>query len=238
MIKTKKYLSSLICSFVFTFVGSILFSEQMRVVANQITDTVSPNFEIIENKNVENFLITVEGISSHYGRKFHNRKTASGEKFDLFGYTAAHRKLPFGTIVKVENLSNEKTSLVRINDRGPFVRGRIIDFSYRVAKEIDGFGIPKIKIHYFDTDNITNNFDSSYYLGYSLTHPLVIVKKENVVQIAEASDFEEAMNILHSLEKQKDIPHYLFIEAGRTKRNPKYIIGQAKCLLVTRKISC
>jgi rare lipoprotein A len=225
MLKTKKYLSSLACSLIFTVVGSILFSEQIRIIGSQIIDDDLPNIEIIENEDLEKYLTTVEGISSHYGRKFHKRKTASGERFDMFGYTAAHRRLPFGTIVKVENLRNEKTALVRINDRGPFVKGRIIDISYRAAKEIDGFGIPKVKIYYFDENSITNDFDSSYYLGYSLTNPTVIVRKENVVQIAETSDFEEAMNIFNSLEKQNYMSYYLFIEAGKTQRNPQYIIG-------------
>jgi len=76
------------------------------------------------------------GVASWYGKKFHGRKTASGEKFDMYKLTAAHRSLPFGTKVKVKNLDNGKEVVVRINDRGPFKKGRIIDLSYAAAKKV------------------------------------------------------------------------------------------------------
>ena len=76
------------------------------------------------------------GIASWYGKKFHGRKTASGEIFNMYKRTAAHRTLPFGTYVLVRNLKNNKTTIVKINDRGPFVKNRIIDLSYRAAKDI------------------------------------------------------------------------------------------------------
>ncbi|MBW1713090.1 MAG: septal ring lytic transglycosylase RlpA family protein [Deltaproteobacteria bacterium] len=77
-----------------------------------------------------------EGLASWYGRRFHGRKTASGERYDMYALTAAHRTLPLGTQVKVTNLKNGRTCLVRINDRGPFVRGRIIDLSYKAAQKL------------------------------------------------------------------------------------------------------
>jgi rare lipoprotein A len=77
------------------------------------------------------------GIASFYGEKFHGRKTASGEIFDMNKLTAAHPSLPFGTIVKVTNLKNNKSVVVRINDRGPFAKNRIIDLSYEAARRLD-----------------------------------------------------------------------------------------------------
>ncbi len=77
------------------------------------------------------------GEASYYGLKFHGRQTASGEVYDMFRLTAAHRELPFGSIVEVTNLDNGKRVRVHINDRGPFVHGRIIDLSYRAARSID-----------------------------------------------------------------------------------------------------
>jgi len=77
-----------------------------------------------------------KGIASWYGGKFHGRQTASGEVFDKNALTAAHRKLPFGTVVRVEDLRNGRTVVVRINDRGPFIRGRIIDLSRGAAREL------------------------------------------------------------------------------------------------------
>jgi len=77
-----------------------------------------------------------KGQASWYGKKFHGKKTASGERFNMYGYTAAHKTLPFGTKVRVTNLDNGKKVVVRINDRGPFVKGRVIDLSYAAAKKI------------------------------------------------------------------------------------------------------
>ena len=78
----------------------------------------------------------LRGLASYYGRKFHGRRTASGEKYHRQQLTAAHRTIPFGTMVKVINLENDQSVIVRINDRGPFVKGRVIDLSYAAAKHI------------------------------------------------------------------------------------------------------
>jgi rare lipoprotein A len=77
------------------------------------------------------------GKASYYGREAHGEPTASGEKFNMNALTAAHKTLPFGTRVRVTNRANNKSVVVRINDRGPFVAGRIIDLSYAAAKRID-----------------------------------------------------------------------------------------------------
>lgn len=77
------------------------------------------------------------GVASYYGRRFHGRRTANGESFDMHELTAAHRTLPFGSLVRVTNPRNGRSVVVRINDRGPFVRGRAIDLSRAAAEEID-----------------------------------------------------------------------------------------------------
>jgi rare lipoprotein A len=77
------------------------------------------------------------GIASYYAHEFDGRRTASGEVYDMNKLTAAHPSLPFGTIVKVTNLENEKSVEVRINDRGPFKKARVIDVSYEAAKRLD-----------------------------------------------------------------------------------------------------
>ena len=76
------------------------------------------------------------GIASWYGRKFHGRKTANGERYDMYAMTAAHRQLPLPTYVSVENLDNGREITVRVNDRGPFARNRIIDLSYAAAAKL------------------------------------------------------------------------------------------------------
>jgi rare lipoprotein A len=77
------------------------------------------------------------GQASWYGEKFNNSRTASGEKFNMNKLTAAHPTLPFNTVVRVENLKNGRTVKVRINDRGPFIKGRIIDLSREAAEKLD-----------------------------------------------------------------------------------------------------
>lgn len=88
------------------------------------------------------------GLASWYGDPFHGRKTANGETYDMYGITAAHKTLPMGTMLLVKNLANGKTATVRINDRGPFVDGRIIDLSYTTAKALGVVhkGTGKVKI--------------------------------------------------------------------------------------------
>lgn len=76
------------------------------------------------------------GTASWYGPDFHGRPTASGETYDMYQLTAAHRTLPFGTRVVVVNRDNGRSVTVRVNDRGPFVRGRIVDLSYGAAREL------------------------------------------------------------------------------------------------------
>jgi len=76
---------------------------------------------------------TYSGIGSWYGKDFHGRNTSNGEYYNMYAMTAAHKTLPMNTMVKVTNLSNNKSVVVRINDRGPFVKTRIIDLSYEAA---------------------------------------------------------------------------------------------------------
>lgn len=98
----------------------------------------------------------MDGIASWYGGKFHGRLTSSGEVFDTNEMTAAHKTLPFGTLVRVTNLDNGKTAVVKINDRGPFVEGRIIDLSRAAADALGmvGIGVARVTLDIvgFETD--------------------------------------------------------------------------------------
>ncbi|MBI3605938.1 MAG: septal ring lytic transglycosylase RlpA family protein [Nitrospirae bacterium] len=73
------------------------------------------------------------GMASWYGKDFHGRKTSSGEVYNMYGLTAAHRTLPLGTLIRVVSVDNEKSVMVKVNDRGPFIAGRILDLSYGAA---------------------------------------------------------------------------------------------------------
>lgn len=109
-----------------------------------------------ELKNVDGY--TQTGLASWYGDKEHGNLAASGERFSKYDYTAAHKSLPFGTIVRVTNLENGKDVVVNINDRGPFIRGRIIDLSYSSAKSIDlvRTGVAKVKVEVISSPSRRN----------------------------------------------------------------------------------
>lgn len=95
------------------------------------------------------------GQASWYGNKYHGRLTASGERYDMRAYTAAHKTLPFGAIVRVTNTTNNKTVDVKINDRGPFAKGRVIDLSHKSFEQIGNTkkGLAPVKIEIIDDSN-------------------------------------------------------------------------------------
>jgi|AntRauTorckE6833_2_1112554.scaffolds.fasta_scaffold00040_7 rare lipoprotein A len=104
--------------------------------------------------STENAEAIETGVSSWYGPNFHGKLTANGETYDMDGVTAAHRTLPFGTILLVENLDNGKTVQVRINDRGPYAKDRIIDLSRAAAKQIEmiGPGTARVRLYLLEGD--------------------------------------------------------------------------------------
>lgn len=127
----KKYPNYLIVNFIFLIILS-----GCSVSVKYSSNIEKTGTQGISNKT--NFAVgdVFRGYASYYGDKFHNKTTASGEPYNMNDLTAAHRTLPFGTIVKVTNLSNNKSVTVRINDRGPFVESRIIDLSKESARQI------------------------------------------------------------------------------------------------------
>jgi rare lipoprotein A len=103
------------------------------------------------------------GHASWYGKKFHGRKTASGEPYDMYKLSAAHRTLPIPSYVRVTNLSNKKSLIVRVNDRGPFGRPRIIDLSYAAAKQLDiiQHGSTQVQIELIDPSLPTDSVQTT-----------------------------------------------------------------------------
>jgi rare lipoprotein A len=127
---------------------------------NSTTDAVS----MVTNS------LAQRGVGSWYGPRFHGRKTASGETYNMNDFTAAHLTLPLGTVVRVTNEVNGKSTLVRINDRGPYIDGRVIDLSFRAAKELNivqhGTGDVAIEviegIHLTDTTALSDFTSDNY----------------------------------------------------------------------------
>lgn len=106
------------------------------------------------------------GIASWYGKAFHGKKTANGEIFDMYSFSAAHKTLPLPVYVNVTNLDNGKDVVVRVNDRGPFSKGRVIDLSYAAAEQLDMLqtGTARVKITLLSQSQntlITDNIDES-----------------------------------------------------------------------------
>lgn len=131
--------------------------------------------------------ITEIGKASFYADKFDGRVTASGEIFDQNELTAAHRTLPFGAKVKVTNLDNQKSVIVKINDRGPFVNDRVIDLSKSAARQLDFIkkGVAKVKVEVLKLPDgkKTNNYDYSFSGGKTK-----VSKKESEVKIKKANN--------------------------------------------------
>ncbi len=135
-----------------------------------------------------------EGVASWYGKKFHGRKTSNGETYDMYAMTAAHKTLPMNVHLKVTNLNNGKSTVVRVNDRGPFVRSRIIDLSYTAAKELDvvGPGTAPVRIEalgYRDDASVgaTPQYrqPASYDVGPFMVQVGAFTVKENAYRLAD-----------------------------------------------------
>lgn len=116
----------------------------------------------------------ITGKASWYGQPFHGRRTANGEKYNMYAFTAAHKSLPFGSRLLVVNLQNNRSLMVRVNDRGPYIGGRILDLSYAAAKELDmvGSGVTPVWVEVYppNTEKIvaTAGWKKNKYALYSL----------------------------------------------------------------------
>ena len=111
-------------------------------ISNKLISPSSVKTKCIKHRKIMN------GISSFYAEDFHGKLTANGEIYDMYGVTAAHKTLPLNTVCRVTNLANKKSLILRINDRGPYIKGRILDCSYGAAKKLDFInqGTTKVKI--------------------------------------------------------------------------------------------
>ncbi|MGD8292537.1 MAG: septal ring lytic transglycosylase RlpA family protein [Desulfobacterales bacterium] len=137
-----------------------------------------------------------QGIASWYGKDFHGKKTSNGEIYDMYAMTAAHKTLPLGTYVRVRNLENNRELEVRVNDRGPFVRGRIIDLSYAAANELGlvGPGTAKVEIFALGTPSSTDSgadrtfVQNDYFSGNFTFQVGAFVNRENAERLKRKLD--------------------------------------------------
>ena len=108
-----------------------------RQASPPTVQTTTANAHPVDPTSVSTANAYQVGVASYYGKKFHGRKTANGEVFNMYKLTAAHRVLPLGTIAKVTSLENGRWVVVKVNDRGPFIEGRILDLSFAAALELE-----------------------------------------------------------------------------------------------------
>lgn len=139
------------------------------------------------------------GVASWYGQQFQGRLTASGEPFDMAKMTAAHRTLPFGAKVRVQSLVNQKTTEVRINDRGPFAGDRIIDLSHAAAQAIDMPGIANVRLEVLSVPS-TRGVDVF------------------AVQVGEFSQRADAQKLVEKMQQQYGSARLVFRDEDRTWR--------------------
>lgn len=171
------------------------------------------------------------GKASYYGSKFHNRRTASGERFNMYDLTAAHKKLPFGTIIRVTNEANGNVTLVRINDRGPFAKGRILDLSQFAAQEINGLGVPNVKIEGFNKKFLNDNSDDlrNSYLAYSINLPLEIIESKHLYFIDSTYEFKDIVQLYYDYSLiDKETNWYICVSATNNEDDPIYYLAYPK----------
>jgi rare lipoprotein A len=147
------------------------------------------------------------GTASWYGKDFHGKKTSNGERYDMNAMTAAHKTLPLGVFVRVKNTNNGREAIVRVNDRGPFVKGRILDLSYAAAKKlgVDVAGTAPVRIEALgyqlsgsDKYKAPDNYDSGTY----------------TVQVGAFKEFNNASRLSDEMRKR-----YGFSEVHMTNVN-------------------
>jgi rare lipoprotein A len=134
------------------------------------------------------------GLASWYGSDFHGRRTASGRRYDMHELTAAHRTLPFGSLVRVLNEKTGKTILVEITDRGPFIRRRVIDLSYAAAKEL-GVSVTPVSLEAIRPADIADQYtlDPSQVIVIDADHAFHVAPADAVDVIGEPTSFTKAM---------------------------------------------
>jgi rare lipoprotein A len=167
---------------------------------------------------------TQRGTASWYGKKFHGRKTANGEIYNMYAMTAAHKTLPFGTYITVRHLKNNRKIDVRINDRGPFARGRILDLSYTAAKKLGivGPGTARVEIVALGTiaqPKVSGSTGRSYIPGN-------YYQGKFTVQIGAFSELKNAQSLKQKLEQSFE---NVYITLCYDCNSPIYRVKVGRC---------
>ncbi len=211
--------------------------QQASVQAITEQDVVEIPTETIIPEAHESFL-EQKGKASWYGPGFHGRRTASGERYDMHDFTAAHRTLPFGTIVKVTNPANGKSALVRITDRGPFCGNRIIDLSYAAAQYL-GVTVSKVQLEAFKTTAASAENETAQSVAFSPENDAVLIPFSEFAPVDSLSDFTDALREQDKLsEKMAGQKIFLAMQPKALKNaKAKYYVGVLKPTPVKTKLA-
>ena len=150
--------------------------------------------------------VVARGTASWYGRQFHGRRTASGERFDMHALTAAHPSLPLDSIVRVRNVNNQREVIVRVNDRGPFHRGRILDLSYAAAREIGMLrGLGSVVLELLTGDQL-RNAKASQSTGPRTAMATAEASTDSASALSIAADeAQESVSVFDDIEQLLDV---------------------------------
>jgi rare lipoprotein A len=171
-----------------------------------------------------------QGKASWYGDQFHGRRTANGETYNKFAYTSAHKTLPFGTICKVTCTKKDQSTLVMVNDRGPYIRGRIIDLSFTAAKELELFhsGVTSVVLEGYKPSQIMEEEEGKA-LAFSSTFEAFSVPENEGTVLKTTKNFTEAMTYFREILASNSNDNYLVVSIdkeiyknSKNKLRPQY----------------
>jgi rare lipoprotein A len=244
---SKGLLFRLLIAGVITFSVITIYNHDSATATNEYSPATSfedlekrfgdeENNEFQEYKFEENiaskYSIEIEGRASYYADKFHDRRTANGEKFDMHDYTAAHKTLPFGTILRVTNLKNNKKTFVRINDRGPYSGSRVIDLSKKAAKSLGHLGLYHVKLEGFSRGlKKFRNSGKDYYFGFSYDNDLLCLSRDSYDFLDSASQFGDIVR-MYNLAIKNDKSVLILVDASEKSKmefeqsDVKYYLGR------------
>ena len=203
------------------------------------------NYQVIPN----NAGFNEKGLASWYGTKFHGQRTSSGETYDMYAMTAAHKSLRIPSYVEVTNLNNNRKAIVKVNDRGPFHEGRVIDLSYAAATKLGvaETGTAPVIIRVIEAGRkktvvADNNILDAAVVGKpiiktSIAPPVkAVVGGQFYVQVAAFSNEENAMRMLNNLKDKKFRSVRIHVESEQGKQLYRVRIGPVPTTLIAEKL--
>lgn len=255
----------LILLFIFIFITSCSETSFVLNTAKRLSDiSKNPRYKIGDPYEINgqwyypevNYDYDEIGLASWYGPNFHGKKTANGEVFDQNSISAAHKTLPMPSIVKVTNLKNNKELVIRINDRGPFVRGRIIDLSKKAAEILDivRTGTAKVRVKILESESrkiaqINSKFEINKGVKSAKTEKIlkksleyddfgksqeVVIDKNLIIQVAAFNNEENANRLVDKLSDFSAFIKHEFVKNNffyRVRIGPFNDMSKAKKIL-------